>query len=165
MDISPRVRACKRTMSKPTEPAMYIRAVKILSTFLLMLVGTVTLAAPAHAFSTDDTYETRARHNPGQPVLALLDYVGTTRVDVRMYLSDRPGDVYCTGGYARLFNANWQQLGNTIMVGSVCAGRTAWTPDKVITTGAGAIAFVQVSFDNAPGAFCIRAYDGSEACR
>lgn len=144
---------------------MFTRTLKTISSLLLVLVGLVALAAPAHAFSADDYYETRAYHNSGQPVLALLDYVGTTRVDVRMYLSDKPGDVYCSKGYATLYDSGWRKLGNTIAIGSVCSGRTAWTPDKVITTGAGTIAFVQVSFSNAQGAFCIRASDGNEACR
>jgi len=141
------------------------RTLKAVAALVVVLVGALGFAAPAQAFWIDDEFETRANHDSGQPVLAYLDYVGTTRVDVRMYLSDRPGDAYCSAGYARLYNANWQQLGNTITIGSVCAGRTAWTPDKVITTGAGEIAFVQVSFDNArASAFCVRAYDGGEAC-
>ncbi|WP_167761986.1 hypothetical protein [Blastococcus sp. CT_GayMR19] len=145
---------------------MFTRLLKVLSALLFALVAGITLAAPAQAFSTDDAFETRARHNTAQPVMALVDYVGTTRVDVRMYLSDRPGDAYCAAGYAKLLNAQFQQLGNTITIGTVCSGRTAWTPDKVITTGAGQIEYVEVFFDNALShGRCIRGSDGPEVCR
>jgi hypothetical protein len=145
---------------------MFTKLFKALSALLLPLVAGVILASPAQAFTIDDSFETRARHNTGQPVLAFVDYISPTRVDVRMYLSDRPGDVYCSAGYARLYNADDEQLGRTITVGSICRGQTAWTPDKPITTQAGQIAYVKVSFDNglATGT-CFRNSDGAENCR
>jgi len=136
---------------------------KIAGAFTVAAVALVATSGAASAHSYDyDRFHVRGNN----VVLdGGIEFASTHRaVSVGGYVTDAPGDSYCTVLKTILYSQNMTQLGYTQTIGSVCNG-TAWVPAKRITTSAGDIARVVIFSTKGTGGpsnggdFCYADYD------